>query len=257
MVPVVCRLQFVRECGLELFTHVDDAVGHGLDVLLPLFKQRRVVEDEGHLPRVVRLLSQLEDHSTTHQTCTMSRWVADLASLENTELTPNPIGFVLRARDDVQGAHAFAIQSSVLREALRRRGGNKYLNPAFNPLDTHLADEHRYTLLFKVPHGLGVVVQISACKPLVCAIEERIMSLLQEDLGELRPLFLRRVDASRVMRACVQEKHGTRRSVQQILLQPLEIKPDILWLLRLVIPVSIFLRTDTNVLEYREMVGCK
>ena len=78
---------------------------------------------------------------------------------------------------------------------------------------THLADQQRHIAPDKFAHRPGVVVEITARKALVGAVEEREVALLEHYVRDLTPLLAGRVDPSGVVRAGMDEENGARRGV--------------------------------------------
>ena len=80
--------------------------------------------------------------------------------------------------------------------------------------------------LDKLVHRPGVVVEVAACKALVCAVEEREVALFEHHVRNLAPLLMRRVHASWVVRACMDEEDRVRRGTFQRLDEGVEGKTD-------------------------------
>lgn len=80
---------------------------------------------------------------------------------------------------------------------------------------TYLTDQKGHAPSDKLPDSPGVSFQVSACEALVGAVEECVMALLEHDIGDLRPLFLCRVDTGGVMCTGMKQVDRTRRSSVQ------------------------------------------
>lgn len=128
----------------------------------------------------------------THDTSAEGRRVGDLAALEHAELTRKSLrssfAFSSVLRDDVECPDALSVQSRVLGETL--------------------AHEERHASLDKVPHRPRVVLQIARREALVRAVEEGVVLLGEEDVGNFLPLLACRVDTGGVVRAGVEEEDG-------------------------------------------------
>lgn len=75
-------------------------------------------------------------------------------------------------------------------------------------LEAHLAYQQRHTPLHELPHRPRISIQITTRKSLVSAIKERIVTLFEDDISNLPPLFPRGVHAGGVVSASVQEEYG-------------------------------------------------
>ena len=72
---------------------------------------------------------------------------------------------------------------------------------------THLANKHRNTAFYKVPHSVGIFIQIPTSKSLIRAIKESVVVLLDDHVREGFPLFRCRIYSSRIMSTSVQQEH--------------------------------------------------
>ena len=142
--------------------------------------------------------------------------------------------------------HAFTVQPRILRKALTT-SLNTY-SPFLHL--THLAHKKRHPKLNKVPHRPGILVQITASKALVSAVEERIVLLLQNDLRDHLPLFFRGVYARRVVRARMKQERGTLRGIPERMNESFKIQSSGLRII-----VRIFYRLDPDVFKDRVVVG--
>jgi hypothetical protein len=57
----------------------------------------------------------------TYETSSMGRRVTDLTTLENRQLTLDPLSSFLRRSDDVQSTNTFTVQAGILGETLMKR----------------------------------------------------------------------------------------------------------------------------------------
>ena len=101
----------------------------------------------------------------------------------------------------------------------------------------------------KVPDWESISVRITAREALICHVEEWEVLLLLDDIAELTPLLLSRVDTSRVVRASVKEHDTTIRDLLQVLNHTLEVESDCI-----LVVVAVLLHLQTGVLEDRRMV---
>ena len=151
--------------------HRDDSARHGLEVLLPLGKQGRVIEDGGS------------------NASTVDGRVANLGALQDGELRSDAAGdgssLVGRGGNEVECAGALAIQTQVLGKRL----GDDELEPLLN----------------EEADGAGVTIEVARSESLVGAIEEGEVLLCRHQLGDLAPLGRGGVDTCRVVGASVEE----------------------------------------------------
>ena len=176
------------------------------------------------------------------------RWrVANLASLQHRQLTVHASHSLRVRANNVKRTHAFTVQPRILRKALTT-SSNTY-SPFLHL--THLAHKKWHPKLNKVPHRPGILVQITASKTLVSAVKERIVVLLQDDLRDHLPLFLRGVYARRIVRARMKQECGTLRRSPERINESFKIQSNGLRII-----VRIFYRLDPDVFKYRVVVGC-
>ena len=100
VVPSARSLKLLSQQPVKFIPHLDDTASHSLDIFLPLLEQLGVVQDQSDQP------------------CPVGWRVANLASLENGELTSDPVRDFGRGSDDVQGTDTFTVQTGVLGETL-------------------------------------------------------------------------------------------------------------------------------------------
>jgi len=175
------------------------------------------------------------------------RWrVANLTSLQRRQLTLHTRCSLRVHANNVKRTHTFTVQPRILRKALTT-SSNTY-SPFLHL--THLAHKKRHPKLNKVPHRPGVLVQITTSKALVSAVKEHIVVLLQNDLRDHLPLFLRGVHARRVVRARMKQERGTLRRCPERINEPIKIQSNGLRII-----VWIFHRFDPDVFKDRVVVG--
>ena len=211
MVPVARRLQLLRQQPVQLMAHVNNPPRHRLNILLPLREQLRLPQDHRHQPRAIR------------------RRVANLAALQHRQLALHPRRRVGALRDDVQRADTLAVQTRVLCEGL--------------------ADEQRDALGGEVAHRPRVRVEVAGCEALVSTVEEGVVRALLHDARDRLPLLVRGVDASGVVRACVEEDDRLGRRVLHGAKEAVEVEADSL---RVVVGVCHWL--NANIAEDVEVV---
>lgn len=214
MVPSAGGLELLSQQPVKFLPHLDNAAGHRLDILLPLLEQLGVVQNQSDQSRA------------------MSWGIADLASTEDGELTADLIRNFGRRRDDVKGANTFAVQTSVLGEAL--------------------ADQQRNTTFGEFPNCPCIPVQITTGETLIGGVEEGVMTLLHHHIGNLTPLFLGRIYTGRVVGAGVKEEDGTVRSGGKGSEELIAGETD-----GLGVVVFVGGRIDSDVSEDSEVVYCK
>ena len=173
MVPLARRahaLQFRP----QLRPHLDDPAAHLAEVLLPLLEQCRIVEhergDSGAVGGRVGNFRALEDGQ-------LGRYAGD-------GIPCRGIG----GGNEVECPGPLPVEAEVLGEALR--------------------DAQLETLLDEIAHRPRVALQIARGEALVCAVEEREMTSLSYDGGNLLPLVLCGVHACGVVCAGVQKDDG-------------------------------------------------
>jgi hypothetical protein len=80
--------------------------------------------------------------------------------------------------------------------------------------------------LDEVSYRKRVLICVSTCKPLVCHIKERIMLLLLDNVADLLPLLLGRVNPGRIMSAGVQQYDRLLGSGFEISDHAIEVQPN-------------------------------
>mmetsp|Transcript_24662 Transcript_24662/g.76803 ORF Transcript_24662/g.76803 Transcript_24662/m.76803 type:complete len:303 (-) Transcript_24662:39-947(-) len=106
------------------------------------------------------------------------------------QLRQDRLGLIGAAADDVQHANALTVKPEVLREGL-----------AHEHLEAHGEEE---------PDRESILVEAARSVALVRAVHQRRELLLLHEIRDLLPLVLGGVDARGVVRAGVEEDHGTR-----------------------------------------------
>lgn len=161
--------------GLEVVNeevaHLDDSIGHDLNVLAPLGGEVGVSEDGG------------DEASATDGR------VGVVGADEDLELRIDAGGLGGAVGQNVEGTNALTVQTEVLRERLRNQGA--------------------VALLDEVAHGPDVAFGVARSEALVRHVEEHEVALLLAHLGDLLPLLLRRIDSRRIVRAHVEQEDRT------------------------------------------------
>lgn len=106
------------------------------------------------------------------------------------------------------------------------------------------------TLLDKVTDGVGILIGVTGCEPLVCHVEEREVTAVLDDIGDGPPLFGSRVNTSRVVRTCVKEEGTALRGILDICEETINVESD-----RLLVVVPVLLHFQPRVLEDRSVIG--
>ena len=187
VIPVVLGAQ-IFEILLEQGTHLDDTIGHALDLAEPLLVELGVAQDLAGDARPVdgRVGVQWTD--------------------EDLDLGVDALLLVGRVGDDAEGTDSLAVETHVLGEGLRER--------------------EAVALLDEQADRVGVTVGVAGSEALVGHVEERVVALLLDDLADLLPLLLRGVDAGRVVGAGVQEEEGVVWCGLQVSDQAVEVEAD-------------------------------
>ena len=167
--PVVLAAELL-EVLLEQGAHLDDAVGHLLDLAEPLLVQGGRVEDLGRDAGAVDGRVGVEG--------------AD----EDLDLRVDALLLGRVGADHAEGADALAVQTHVLGKRLGQADV------------VALGDE--------VAHGEGVLVDVARGETLVGHVEEGEVTLGLDGLLDLHPLLGSRVDTGRVVGAGVEEEDG-------------------------------------------------
>lgn len=169
MVPVVLGSQ-ILEVLLQQGSHLDDAVGHALDFAQPLFVQRGVAQD------------------LARDACAVDRWVGVERADQDLDLRIHSLLLLGAVGYNAECAHSLAVETHVLGE--------------------RLGECKAVALLDEESDWVGVLVGVTAGETLVGHVEEWVMSLLLEELADLLPLLLSRVDSGGVVGAGVEEDEG-------------------------------------------------
>lgn len=77
-----------------------------------------------------------------------------------------------------------------------------------------------------MPHGPGVIIQVTASETLIRAVEECVVVLCEHHIRNSFPLLLRRIDASGVVRAGVQQEDRPRGRRLQRIDEALVVQPN-------------------------------
>ena len=167
MGPVLLGAELLQVV-LEEGAHGDDAVGHLLDLTKPLLVQLGAAEDGGG------------DAGTVDGRVGVQRTDEDL------ELRVDALLLLGVGGDEREGSNTLAVETHVLGE--------------------RLAQGNVVALLDKVAHGKGVLVGVARGEALVGHVEEGKVVLLLDNVGDLLPLLLGRVDTGGVVGAGVKQE---------------------------------------------------
>lgn len=170
VLPVACGAQLLQ-VGLEVGAHIDDAIGHALDILKPLATQIGAVQNLGS------------------NASTMNRGIRVEGTNENLDLRETACGLLFVGTDHTVGAGTFTIETHVLGKALR---------------ETEVV-----AIGLEDAHGLCIAIDIAGGKALVGHVEERIQFALLEDLRQLTPLLGAGIHSSGIVGAGVQQYNGS------------------------------------------------
>src|SRR5436305_9119088 len=107
-----------------------------------------------------------------------------------------------------------------------------------------LSKGNAMAFLDEVSHRKRILICVSACKTLVCHIKERIMLLLLDNVADLLPLLLGRINPSRIMSAGVQQYDRLLGSGFEISDHAIEVQPN-----RVLVVVPVLLHLQARVLE--------
>ncbi len=181
--PVVLAAKLL-EVLLEESTHGDDAVGHALDLTEPLLVERRVVQDlrgnAGAMDRRVRV-----------------QW-AD----KDLDLRVDALLLLGRLADDGEGTNTLSVETlawSVSSSRFVCRTASHHV------LCEGLSKARAETLLDEVAESKGILVGVTRSKALVGHVEEGVVLAFLDSLSNLQPLFLSRINTSRVVGAGVEQ----------------------------------------------------
>ena len=105
------------------------------------------------------------------------------------------------------------------------------------------------TLRLKVPDWESIFLGVATCKSLIGHVEERVMLLLLDDVADLPPLLLRRVNTSRIVCAGVQKNDAALRGGLEIFHHTIKVQTD-----GILVVVSILDDLQTRVLEDSVMI---
>jgi hypothetical protein len=157
--------------------------------------------------------------------------VADLATLQHTQLAENPVFRSGVHTNDMQSTHALSIETSILCKALTNKHG-------------HAASS-------ELANSPGIVVKVSRGETLVSRVKKRIVTSGKHDRGNIRPLFPGWVNTSGIMRARMQEEYRLGGSVVQHGDESLVVQTNSLRVI-----VRVFHRNKPNILQNSMMVNC-
>jgi len=172
--PLAGSLEVVGQGIVELLAHADDAVGHSLDLTLPLGIELGVAEDG--IGNTSAVSGRVRVHGTD----------------DNLELTVNTGLFFGIGSYEGEGANTLAVQAHVLSE--------------------RLGEGDLVSLGHKVAHGKGITAGRAGGETLVGHVEEGEELLLLDNVGNFNPLGLSRIDTCWVVCTGMEEDNGTLRS---------------------------------------------
>ena len=200
----------------DTLSHLEDAAGHGAEVLLPLLEQGGVIEDE------------------RGNAGTVGRGVRDLGSLQDSKLGGNigeGLGGVRSgSSDEVEGTSTLAVETEVFGEGL--------------------GDAHLEALGDKVADSPGVTGEVTGGETLVGAVEEGEVVAFVDDSGNLLPLVLGGIYTGGIVGAWVKEDDGARRSRADSLEHTLKVETLVGW-----VEVRVIGRLEVDGLEDLRVVG--
>src|SRR5580704_536882 len=93
--------------------------------------------------------------------------------------------------------------------------------------------------LDEVSHRKRVLICVSTCKTLVCHVKERVMLLFLDNVADLLPLLLGRINSGRIMSAGVQQYDRLLGSGFEISDHAIEVQPNCVLV---VVPVLLHLQ---------------
>lgn len=229
MAPLTRGLEVVGEDVVNLLPHADDAVGHTLDLSLPLRVEGLVAEDGAG------------------NASAMGRRVGVHRADDNLELRVDAGLLLGIGGGQRKGTRSLAIETHVLRERLSK--------------------SDLMTLSNKVAKRESITGDVSRSEALVGHIEEGEELLLLDDVGDGGPLLGGGVDTGRVVSACVEQddrafrgslqKHVSGRNQgttvfatdQEIGLQAFEVESNVL-----LVEVTVMTDFEARVAEQRDVV---
>ena len=173
---------------LQQGSHLDDAVGHSLDLTQPLLVEFWVAED------------------FAGNSSAIDGRVGVKGTNKNLDLRVDTGLFFCAVGDNAECTNAFTVETHVLGEGLSQSQTMAFLNEQ--------AD------------GEGIFISVTRSKSLVCHVEERVVLLLLDNLADLSPLFLCRVNTSGVMGACMEQDDAVVGDGLEIGDQSLKVKTD-------------------------------
>lgn len=113
-----------------------------------------------------------------------------------------------------------------------------------------LGQHYSVAILDEVPHRESVFIRVAAGESLVCHIEEGVMLLLFDDIGDLPPLLFGGVNAGGVVRASMQQDDRVIRRRLEILDHAVEVQTN-----GFLVVVSVLCDLQARVLEDGVVVG--
>ena len=113
-----------------------------------------------------------------------------------------------------------------------------------------LGQHYSVAVLDEVSHRESVFVRVTAGESLVCHVEERVMLLLFDNVGDLSPLLLGRVNAGGIVSASMQQDDGLVRRSFEIVDHPVKVQAN-----GFLVVVSVLFHLKSRVLEDGVVVG--
>lgn len=211
VVPVVLGAELLK-VGLEEGAHLDDAVGHILDLAEPLLVELGVAEDGAG------------------DAGTVDGRVGVHGADENLELGVDALALILVGADKREGTNTLTVETHVLGE--------------------RLAESNLLALLNKVADGKGILVSAATGEALVGHVEEGEVALGLDELGNLAPLSLGRIDTSGVVSTGVEEEDAALGSGLDIGNHALKVEAN-----GVLVVVAVLLNLETSLGEDGLVVG--
>lgn len=186
--PVVLAAKLL-EVVLEQGAHLDDAVGHALDLTQPLLVERRVVEDGAG------------DAGAVHRRVGVERTDEDL------DLRVDALGLFGGFGDDGEGTDTLAVETLEIVLVLARIIEVCRLR-SYHVLGEGLGQARLVALFNEVAERESILVGVARGEALVGHVEEGVVVALLDSIADLLPLLLSRVNTSGVVCAGVEQDNA-------------------------------------------------
>jgi len=211
--PVMLRTELLQVL-LEQGAHLDDAIGHALNLNEPLLVQLGRIEDLGSDAGAV------------------DRGVGVHGADQYLDLRVNTFALLCALTHDGESTDALAVQAHVLGE--------------------RLGQTDVVALLNEVAHREGILVDVAAGEALIGHVEEGEVALLLHGGLDLLPLLRSRVDTSRIVGAGVEQEHAAVGGLFDVRNQALKVKADgILVVIGILLDLEAGIREDIDVVGPR------